>query len=416
MIYGEKMEKNLQKKKSCIIEYFLPFFIMLAPYKIGIINYGTIGLLICAGLTLIRENGKIVFKKSQAVFFAFLGYAIIKNIFNLFLGNNSFDTIFNKTVSFTVQFLLLIYVCSFSFDEDVLYKAYKFAGVIFSAGLIYQLINVYAFGAQVTPISIIPGYILRGEVAEESVRPSSFFAEPEWFVSAMLPFEFLSLKRLDYKWAIFSTVMILASTSTVGVVLSAVLWLTVLGSNKVKFKSKAVIAVFIAVICTAFFTLNIFSGGNEKLKEVLDGESTVNSRIVVGFDTIATMDPVKLIFGENYNDPNAYVRDNNGLLRPDSPVKEYIKDGGHIFLNSFCQLVFYYGIVGLIIYLWAYFKRLKTKNYGAKNYIIMLLVSIFAQTSVLNSIYFVSVAILMLYDNETEEYCEDRRNNDTARE
>ena len=56
MIHGEKMEKNLQKKKSCIIEYFLPFFIMLAPYKIGIINYGTIGLLICAGLTLIREN------------------------------------------------------------------------------------------------------------------------------------------------------------------------------------------------------------------------------------------------------------------------------------------------------------------------------------------------------------------------
>lgn len=208
--------------------------------------------------------------------------------------------------------------------------------------------------------------------------------------------------------------MILASTSTVGVVLSAVLWLTVLGSNKVKFKSKAVIAVFIAVICTAFFTLNIFSGGNEKLKEVLDGESTVNSRIVVGFDTIATMDPVKLIFGENYNDPNAYVRDNNGLLRPDSPVKEYIKDGGHIFLNSFCQLIFYYGILGLIVYLWTYFKRLKTKNYGAKAYIIMLLTAIFAQTSVLNVIYFVNITILMLYDNETEDYCENRSYNNAV--
>lgn len=400
MIHGEKMEKNLQKKKSCIIEYYLPFYIMLAPYKFGIIDLGTIGLIICAFLILLRENGRIIFKKSQAVFFTFLGYAIIKNIFNLFLGDNSFDTIFNKVVSFTVQFLLCIFVTSFGFDENALFRAYKFAGVIFSAGLIYQLINVYAFGAQVTPISIIPGYVLRGEAAEESLRPSSFFSEPAAYVTAMLPLEFLSLKKLDYKWAGFSTVMILASTSTVGVVLSAVLWLTVLGSNKVKFKSKAVIAVFIAVICTAFFTLNIFSGGNEKLKEVLDGESTVNSRIVVGFDTIATMDPVKLIFGENYNDPNTYVRDNNGLLRPDSPVKEYIKDGGQIFLNSFCQLIFYYGIFGLIIYLWAFFKRLKKKNYGAKSYILMLLIAIFAQTMVLNTTYFVNIIILMLYDNE----------------
>lgn len=414
MIYGEKMEKNLQKKKSCIIEYYLPFYIMLAPYKFGIIDLGTIGLIICAFLMLLRENGRIIFKKSQAVFFAFLGYAIIKNIFNLFLGDNSFDTIFNKVVSFTVQFLLCIFVSSFGFNEKALFRAYKFAGVIFSVGLIYQLIKLNAFGAQVTPISIIPGYILRGEAAEESVRPSSFFAEPEWFVSAMLPLEFLSLKRLDYKWAVFSTVMILASTSTVGVVLSAVLWLTVLGSNKVKFKSKAVITVFIAVICTAFFTLNIFSGGNEKLKEVLDGKSTVNSRIVVGFDTIATMDPVKLIFGENYNDQNTYIRENIGFLRPDSPVKDYIKDGGHIFLNSFCQLIFYYGIFGLIIYLWAFLKRLKKKNYGAKSYIIMLLIAIFAQTSVLNVIYFVNITILMLYDNETEEYCENRSYNNAV--
>lgn len=399
------MKNDLQKKKS-IIEYYLPFYIMLAPYRFGMIYLGTVGLFICAILTLIRENGRIVFKKSQAVFFTFLGYAIIKNIFNIFLGDNSFDTIFNKTVSFTVQYLLLIFVCSFDFDEDALFKAYKFAGAIFSAGLIYQLIKLYLFGAQVTPISIIPGYILRGEIAEESIRPSSFFAEPEWFVSAMLPLEFLSLKKLDYKWAVFSTAMILASTSTVGVVLSAVLWLGVLGSKSVKFKSKAVIAVFIAVICTAFFTLNIFSGGNEKLKEVLDGESTVNSRIVVGFDTIATMDPVKLIFGENYNEPNTYIRNNIGLLRPDSPVKDYIKDGGHIFLNSFCQLVFYYGIFGLIIYLWTYFSRLKKKNYGAKIYILMAIVGMFAQTSVLNSIYFVSMAILMLYDNinETENF------------
>ncbi len=410
MIHGEKMEKNLQKKKSCIIEYYLPFYIMLAPYKFGIIDLGTIGLIICAFLMLLRENGRIIFKKSQAVFFTFLGYAIIKNIFNLFLGDNSFDTIFNKVTAFTVIFILCIFVTAFDFDEDALFKAYKFAGVIFSLGLIYQLIKLYAFGAQVTPISIIPGYVLRGEVAEESLRPSSFFSEPASYVTAMMPLEFLSLKKLDYKWAGFSTVMILASTSTVGVVLSAVLWLTVLGSNKVKFKSKAVIAVFIAVICTAFLTLNIFSGGNEKLKEVLDGESTVNSRIVVGFDTIATMDPVKLIFGENYNDPNAYVRDNNGLLRPDSPVKDYIKDGGHIFLNTFCRLIFDYGIIGLIIFLYIYRKRLRTPNYGAKPFIIMSLVAIFAQSSLLNSIFFMNIMLLMLYDTklEKEVYDEDR--------
>lgn len=416
MIHGEKMEKNLQKKKSCIIENYLPFYIMLAPYKFGIIDLGTIGLIICAFLMLLRENGRIIFKKSQAVFFTFLGYAIIKNIFNLFLGDNSFDTIFNKVTAFTVIFILCIFVTAFDFDEDALFKAYKFAGVIFSLGLIYQLIKLYAFGAQVTPISIIPGYVLRGEVAEESLRPSSFFSEPASYVTAMMPLEFLSLKKLDYKWAGFSTVMILASTSTVGVVLSAVLWLTVLGSNKVKFKSKAVIAVFIAVICTAFFTLNIFSGGNEKLKEVLDGESTVNSRIVVGFDTIATMDPIKLIFGENYNDQNSYIRENIGLIRPDSPVKEYIKDGGHIFLNTFCRLIFDYGIIGLIIFLYIYIKRLRTPNYGAKPFIIMSLIAIFAQSSLLNSIFFMNIMLLMLYDTklEKEVYDEDRSCNDAV--
>ena len=127
-------------------------------------------------------------------------------------------------IEYIVIYFLVFIICSQSLDEDRLFKVWKIAGVIYALGLLIQVIQIYFLGQRIAPISIIPGYELRTEGNIAQLRPSSFFAEPASFVIAMLPLEFLSIKRKDYKWAVFTTISILLSASTVGIILSVILW------------------------------------------------------------------------------------------------------------------------------------------------------------------------------------------------
>ena len=146
--------------------------------------------------------------------------------------------------------------------------------------------------------------------------------------------------------------------------------------------------------------LDIFSAAVKKLYEVLGGGSTVDSRIRCGFDVINSMDFWGWLLGTSYNDVAAYVRQYGSRIPMESPVHVYMAAKGSVFLNTFTQIIFQYGLVGLLLYLGAIYSRLTKKKYEAKMYLIMMLVSILGQGKFLNSIFFMELIFLFLYDRK----------------
>jgi hypothetical protein len=400
-------KKNWRKlSPQNMIVFYLPFFLLLSQYKIGIVSLGVIGLLIIAGLKIISNDGKVPYLRINAVLLLLI-YVITRDLINGVVHIGEFSTIFHKILEYTIVYILSIYLTDVEFDEELLFAVWKIAGIIFVAGLVYQLIKIYGFGQGVSPISIIPGYELRSN--ETSLRPSSFFAEPASLASALLPLEFLALKRSDYKWALGTTLMIITTTSTVGIILSAVLWGLTVIQTQYNGTKKIMIVAFGAIGIWIIMNFNIFGSGISKLSDVMAGKSTVGSRIICGLDTIRTMDFFQWIFGTTYNDSSVYIAERMSKFSSASPVRVYMAVHGKIFLNSFCQLIFNYGLIGLFLYWRVFYQRLKDKEYEVKSYLIMILISIIAQSKFLNSIFFMELMIILLYDNKRKDINDESR-------
>lgn len=385
---------NLRKKNDCLIEYYLPFLLLLSQYKFGPISLGEIGLMLLVLIKLSRDGFLLVRSKNNSLTLLML-YVMTRMLMNAFFQKTGYQVVLHNILQYSFMWFATVYLTNKEFDEDKLYKSWKIAGVIFSAGLVYQLVLLFVVGRGVKPIPIIPGYVLRGD--EVSSRPSSFFAEPAAFVCAMLPLVFMALKRQDFSWAVVATLASVASTSTVGIILTAVLWVQTFFQGEQKIGKRVAYLLVAGVGLWTIVNLSVFSSSLGKLSDVINGDSTVGARILCGLDTVRTMNLFEWIFGTAYNDSSSYIYEHLYRIPLTSPVHRYMNAKGAIFMNTLCMVIFHYGLVGLWLYWEAVYSRLAKKGYEAKPYLIMMLVSILGQGKFLNSVFFMELILILLY-------------------
>lgn len=403
---SKTVDVSLKNKERHYIEYILPFFILLSQYSIGVLNIGTLALIVVGIILTIQRSWKVPFPFYYKPFILFLMYIIARDLIRLVLGPDAFQTQINRIVEYFIIFFFVFAVCTQNFSEDKLYKIWKIAGVIFTIGLLYQIFQIYILGQHISPISIVPGYVLRPDEKVTQMRPSSFFAEPASFVNAMIPLEFMSLKRKDFKWAAFTTVAILLSGSTVGVILSLVLWTMELLRRDNSFWKRTLIVIIAAIISVLFMNLDVFNFSFTKFLEVASGESTFGSRVATGFEVIRRQTILEFIFGTNYNDVATFVSSNISNFSDSAVVMIYWRSG-RLFLNTFSRLIFQYGVIGLLLFLNPLIQYMRQSNYKAKMLVVTTIVAIFGQTMLLNTYYFMLVILFLLYEeyslNNVEE-------------
>ena len=391
------MRNSKTIKKRDIVAYYLPLYYLLSQYTIGPVSLGTIGLGIVA-LTSIRIDKSLTsFRKHYRAYIYFLLYVLIRDILKAFFGFESMQTQFNKIIEYFVVFILVLIICNNPIDESKVFRAWKIVGSIFIAGIIYHSILVFLLARSVSPISIIPGYdLLDGEVGV--YRPVSFFSEPAAFVTAIMPLLFLALKNNDFKWAVIVTISIFLSTSTVGIVLSIVLWASSFMIKRKEKKKRFLILCFSLLLIVGFLTLDIFSESLSKFEIVVARGGTFGSRVLTGFEVISTQTPLSLVFGTNYNTAMQYVTDHLNLFISKATYNYWLV--GYVFMNSFTNLIFCYGVVGLLLFLNPLIAFLKNEKYTAKPYIMTVLVALFGQSILLNSAFFLMMTVILFSDNK----------------
>jgi len=327
----------------------------------------------------------------------FFGFVFFRDIVNLFVPC-SVETMtqLNRMFEYTLFFSCVFFAID-SFDEYAFYKAWKVAGLIFGTGLLFHVVQIYVFKQSIMPISIIPGYVLRDVEMVAGNRPASFFAEPASFVNSMLPLLFLSLRKREYKWAFLTSILIVLSTSTVGIVLAIFLWMAFIVFDEKSTRIKVMFVSMALFFLVIGFQIPFFEASMQKLLLVLQGKSTFGSRVLISLEVVGTMNPISFLFGEAERDACHYVLTNSSSFSSGSQAVLYATEVGKVFLNTFGELIFRYGIVGLGLFLYTFKGKIFNQKYGARIFAMMSLVSIFAQSALLNPQYFLVTMILILF-------------------
>lgn len=386
------------KKSNHVMEILIPFFGVFEPYKIGIVPFTAIMLLI---IILFRGNGVLSLKKGTKPYVIFLAYMLFRDSMHVcFSVSVPINSQINRMLEYIVLYVLIFFVCSGDFDENALFRWWKIAGTIFGIGMLYHVFKLLVLNQNIHPISLIPGYDIAHDVDGLYSRPTSFFSEPAAYVTSMLPLLFLSLKRKIFIWAAISTFLIVVSTSTVGIVLTAVLWLLFIVFEKKSVKTVLLYVTFAIVFVILFLNLPIFSDALGKLEEVSSGESTWGSRIAGPFDMVKAMKWYELPFGTSILDTTKYVYGRINQFDSHSSVFKYVRQGRDVFFNTFAMLIYRYGIIGLCLFLYTFKGKIFDKKYRARIYAIAMLIAAFAQGSVADPA--TAMIVLLLYATHKE--------------
>lgn len=306
----------------------------------------------------------------------FLAHEIV-----LLLTNDSFNI--NRRIEQLVFLISIICVVPMLEIKKLIYSL-NFISLICIIGLFYQ-IGVIMTGGVVRPIGI-PGLVMSEvRLTTLSMRPSSFFMEPAAYTLYMFAPLALSLINKKYWWATIIVISMLLTTSTTAF-FSVFIILGVFAITQGLFRRNAFVIIIVGVILYyGYSNLSFFDVGRSKMEET---DYEANVRIQQGPALVGTMYWNEFIFGAPYNDLTEYYFD--GRTRG---VETKISADNTLYITTAWNLIFSFGIVGLLLYLNVYYRLLKRCRILLP-YIICLLVTMFTASIYIGVVYAYTMIIL----------------------
>lgn len=347
-----------------------------------------------AGIFVLRRQGfKFVISDRNRDFLVLFCYVIFKEVLIVFFGESDSSQSFHRLIQIVAYIIFFLILLQRSFNHEKFYKGLKYAGILYTTGLIYHLVIIYVFGMPAKGISVIPGFEFSNENWLD--RPRSFFSEPAALAQAMLPLLFYSLHRKDYKWSLIATFSIFMSTSTAGVLLAAILWFIEFIMITKRNKHKVLVSMLLVIVGVLLIRTGMADETILAVKNRLLGGGSTSVRVFLGFEVVGTMSPAQYITGLLYNKPYDYTIQNIELFASDSIARRWIGFGeGQFFINAICSLIFRYGILGSILYFRIYKGKLFNKGYAGRALAIMTVIEMFGDSMLFNSYYFYIMLIL----------------------
>lgn len=399
-----------------IFAFLIVTFPILDIYAIGVKGIGIGSTMISLALIVIfirflRSSQKVKWN----LYYGFFLYGIIISLLNLFLHSEfSVADVFVRLTYF-LFFTLIIFVPS-ERDFNVQYagKLYLKIGILIGIYLIIQYIVFFIF--KYTLIGLVPGLTLNYAITDYAewmdkynsmyeiiFRPTSIFPEPAALAQYLSPLLILILfTRIAGKWriltAIFISVSMILSTSTNGIVLSAIIWGIFLFSRNYGGIDNKQIAVFLVPVVTLsiiFLFMTLLSANNpisdytnQQLNDLftMNTSSSAYLRILRGFDIYRQLDILEEIFGIGLGTYRSYYA--MGSI--------YVLDGEVEYMSSLSYLLVCTGIFGFLNFIYSLFYNAKKRGMASKLLSIWLII-VFASSSLFNSPIYALTYLFILH-------------------
>lgn len=303
----------------------------------------------------------------------------------------------NRRISQLVSLLFVILVVPM-LDLRKLTNSLNVVSLISIIGLLFQLVTVLG-GGMVHPIEI-PGLSMSVERLEElSNRPSSFFMEPAAFAIYMYAPLALSLINGKYWWSTIIALAMFLSTSTTAL-FSAFIILGVYVFSQGMFSRRSLFIVVLSLIMLyGLNNLSIFEVGMNKYQNT---DFDTNIRISQGPIVVKTMNVAEVIFGVPYGDSGDYFKAGRTM------GVNVITLGEQIYMSTFWNLIFSYGLVGLILYI-SIFYRIAKYSRVTIPFIVCYFVTMFTASINLSMSFIFSLIILYVIATQYKPIDKSRR-------
>lgn len=366
------------RPKFGFINWFLPLYYILAQYNFVVTNIGTV-IIIFAALYQYARQQELIVHRWLALF---IGYCTLVQLMFHTVDKFTITTINNLVMP--VLFLFIISVFIDDVNEDNLYKAFSFIGMIVMGAMYYQSLGYYFLCKPAVPITLLP--IDMDELSYwgklQGLRPSSFFTEPQAYASYIVPLLFLSLKRKNIIFAIVISLSILLSTSSQGTLIMAITWVAfVILQVKGFFAKLAAVFPAIGLICL-FCTSSIFEFSINKIQAI---DASNNVRLSRGFEIYGTFDVWNQLFGIGAGNLFNYVYNNLGLF---DWAYAYIRDQQAYLLGystGVSGTLITYGIGAGLLLLIVFYKMARYDDRANITILIAFAASFFAQNMLFNA-------------------------------
>lgn len=376
------MKNTISLKFNDIVALMVPLFVIFSPYRTNF-------TLINAGITLFMfvlfyswiKTHKIYIDKYLLVFCV---YSFIQMLFLLSINEISFKESMGLFLQRVIVTLILSQFSGNIFMDRV-YKLYKVIALIAIIGLLYQSYQVYILGQSVKIITFLPVTVITNLYQ----RPMSIFEEPAGYATFMVLFLILNIKYKDYFFAIVTTITIVFSASTLGIVLIAAVWVIyIIKSSEMKKFWKIISTIFCAVAVIVFYTVDIFSAAASKLNA--SGTSFSDYlRLFKGLETFIQLPFGYKIIGIGMNTIGYFKSILDFTFKYAETITQinYQSTGFGVFVE--------FGIIGAFLYYLFFIKEFKKLD--LKNNTTALTIFVVMVLLILSSTFFFNTTFLLYF-------------------
>lgn len=394
-----------------IMTWVIPLSCILVQYHAVVLTYGLLALLIMALLIAIRNKG-FYFDRDFLLLGLFIStQQFVSSVYFRFSISTSFYT--------ALTIWLIIISCSTSWvvkNKEVLYRNYSIIGSIATCAIYVQFVLYYVFGIKTGSIMILrqaEKYI--GNWVTNSNRPAGFFSEPQTHCTYMLPLIIIALEKKNYKFAIFLTLGVVLTGSSLGVMMTAFLWLYTLFFSSVKKSRKIGSAIVLILGSLAFFTLEPLEPAKQKLFTVFNDFSAYSSaqminsysysnylRLIKGWVTYNEMPFNAKFIGVGITNFISYLQSSgvsfswNAIWNADATMAAYFTSAAGVFIE--CGI-----LVGILYYVFMY-KKIKQGSEIGKKLILVLFLQSFLTQDFFNGVFIFYILMYYVSLENTKSY------------
>ena len=377
----------MNKNRLPILEWSIPLTYILAQYYFPgtTLPFGmVITFVILLLYFLMHTQNRFYLNKSFAFLFCFM---VVHDCLRVIYS----PLAIGQMIVYSL-ITILIFMSTGNIDEDKLYRAWSVLGGFAIFGIAYQALQVYIFRSPVSMINLFPFLGTATEKATAlSFRPCSFFLEPASYCSWITPLLYMALKRKSTVFAIIVSVSLLLSTSAIGMLMLFVCWgyTLVFQSGGMNKGIKVIGGAFIIItFIYAILNLGVFSSSLGRLyqlqEELMYGGGSSYRRLIAGYKIYGELPILSKLFGIPYQTIQQL------LLSGTIDYRQYYisttsMDFGYVNTISRCLIM--YGAFGFMIFAYFILMLWKDANRENRELLILLIISMFTQSTYFNSIF-----------------------------
>ena len=368
-----------------LLEFLFAMYLILCGYHMAFSSSVLVIILMC-GLAIKRKRDKIKTNIYQPIVI-FLIYYMLHDATLLFaVGPFSYykSYIGNAIILGSIPFI------ASSMNYQKLLSSINWVAIVAVLGLLYHMYMIVQ-GHYVTPIQL-PFLSMNEERIQtlanmNFMRPTSFFIEPQAYVSFILVPLFLSLYHKKYIWSGVLVLSLLLSTSTTGVITAFLMlffFFNFQSSNKrFSLVQSLVLMMIIVALYYLFVSSSFFSGGYEKMQNT---NFATTERLNLGITVVSSMSLWELIFGAPFFTTVDYCMA-NGLAH-------LVDENGMAYVSTIWSMIFRYGIIGLLLYLYIFYYFVKQRK-DVLPYVLVYVITLFSNPDTIGGFFaFSSIFII----------------------